>query len=107
MSSSGRGKRINSSLLTYLPEDTRAEDYGEDDGCVTENDEVADGDHLEGHVTRQDHDSIGNAVDGQEEAEMRVLFVGREAEGGGLPLVKSTRSKRKECSLERGTLRLN
>ena len=44
--------------LLLLPEDTCAEEYCEDDRCVAENYEVADGDQPEGHVARQGHDSI-------------------------------------------------
>ena len=58
------GDCFNSSL----PEDACAEKYGKDDRSVAKNDKVADGDHLEGHVARQNHDSIGSTIYGDEEA---------------------------------------
>ena len=59
-----------------LLEDARAEGDGEDDRGVAEDDHVADGDHLEGDVAGQDHDSVADAVDGHPESEPVVLLVG-------------------------------
>ena len=92
-------------ISSTLPEDACTEDYGEDDRCVAENHEIADGDHLEGHVARQDHNSIGSTIDSHEEAEPRVLCMRREAGRCSLPLVKATCSECKESSLEKRNTR--
>ena len=66
-------------LKCSLLEDARAKCDGEDDRGVAEDDQVADGNHFEGDVASQDHDSIADAVDGHPESEPVVLLVAEAA----------------------------
>ena len=65
-----------SSFKCPLLEDARAKGDGEYDRGVAEDDQVADGNHFEGYVAAQDHDSVADAVDGHPESEPVVLLVG-------------------------------